>query len=105
MRYSIAHLGGAHLRETMRECAAKDVEATLAKAAAYVGIADPAIVPVDGGCVYVYASEADAASDRDGSGEAPVLVASRVEDDDDSADARGDYEYAQERDERPEWMR
>ena len=81
--YEIKHTGGARLREPMRECAAKDVETTLAKAARYVGVTDPVIVPVDCGDVYAYASEADAESDRDGDGADPVLVARRVESEDD----------------------
>lgn len=89
--YEIKHYGGAYLREPMRACAAKDVETTLVKAARYVGVADPVIVPVDGGDVYAYASQEDADADRDGTGdEGPVLVARLVrseEDDDD--DYRG----------------
>jgi hypothetical protein len=78
MDMQIRAIGGQYLRESMRECGDDDVRETLTSAMRYLGYDEPAIVRVDGGDVYAYASGADADGARGGDGEHPILVASAV---------------------------
>lgn len=78
-RYTLSAGSGQWLRATLREATDETVEDTLTAAMSYLGYHSPAIEWIDGGDVYAYASAEDAASDVDGRGPEPIVVATPEE--------------------------